>query len=279
MTTEAERELRTSPEIGGMGHSVKRKEDPRFIRGARRVHRRRQPARPALARHRPQPVCARHDQGHRRDRGAQDPGRRSPSSPARTSRRPAPLDADARGRQADGAADRHRHVPVPGGRGGRRDDQATSPPTASRRSSSTTSRCRSSSTRTRRWSRTRSSSGPDRGEDKANNHIWHWESGDRAATDAAMAAAEVRVSEDIYIPRIHVASIETCGCVADWDAVRGQLTLHMTSQAPHAIRTVLALRRRPARAEHPGQDPRHRRRLRRQGAGLPGLRARGRRLA
>ena len=49
------------------------------------------------------------------------------------------------------------------------------------------------------------------------------------------------VSEDIYIPRIHVASIETCGCVADWDPVRQQLTLHMTSQAPHAIRTVLAL--------------------------------------
>src|SRR6188472_4672677 len=33
MTTEIERDLRTSPEIGGMGHSVKRKEDPRFIRG------------------------------------------------------------------------------------------------------------------------------------------------------------------------------------------------------------------------------------------------------
>ena len=31
MTTEAQ--PRTSPEIGGMGHSVKRKEDPRFIRG------------------------------------------------------------------------------------------------------------------------------------------------------------------------------------------------------------------------------------------------------
>src|SRR6478752_7575795 len=82
---------------------------------------------------------------------------------------------------------------------------------------------------------------PDRGPDKANNHIWHWESGDRDAADAAMAAAEVKVEEDIYIPRIHVASIETCGCVADWDAVRGQLTLHMTSQAPHVIRTVLAL--------------------------------------
>jgi aerobic carbon-monoxide dehydrogenase large subunit len=82
---------------------------------------------------------------------------------------------------------------------------------------------------------------PDRGPDKANNHIWHWESGDKAAADAAIAAADVVVKEDIYIPRIHVASIETCGCVADWDAVRGQLTLHMTSQAPHVIRTVLAL--------------------------------------
>jgi carbon-monoxide dehydrogenase large subunit len=82
---------------------------------------------------------------------------------------------------------------------------------------------------------------PDRGPDKQNNHIWHWESGDRAATDAALKAADVHVAQDIYIPRIHVASIETCGCVADWDAVRGQLTLHMTSQAPHVIRTVLAL--------------------------------------
>ncbi len=82
---------------------------------------------------------------------------------------------------------------------------------------------------------------PDRGEEKQNNHIWHWESGDAAATDAAIAAADRVVEEDIYIPRIHVASIETCGCVADWDAIRGQLTLHMTSQAPHAIRTVLAL--------------------------------------
>ena len=82
---------------------------------------------------------------------------------------------------------------------------------------------------------------PDRGEDKQNNHIWHWESGDKGATDEALAASEVRIAEDIYIPRIHVASIETCGCIADWDAVRGQMTLHITSQAPHAIRTVLAL--------------------------------------
>src|SRR4029078_7877376 len=82
---------------------------------------------------------------------------------------------------------------------------------------------------------------PDGGEGKQTNHIWHWESGDAAAADAALAASEVRVKESIYIPRIHVASIETCGIVADWDPVRMQLTMHMTTQAPHAIRTVVAL--------------------------------------
>ncbi|MCI0581425.1 MAG: molybdopterin-dependent oxidoreductase, partial [Chloroflexi bacterium] len=82
---------------------------------------------------------------------------------------------------------------------------------------------------------------PDRGEGKQNNHIWHWESGDRAATDAALMGSKTRVKEHLYIPRIHVASIETCGIVADWDSVNGTMTVHMTSQAPHAIRTVLAL--------------------------------------
>src|SRR5512143_3533767 len=77
--------------------------------------------------------------------------------------------------------------------------------------------------------------------DKTDNRIWHWEAGDRAATDAAFAEADVRVQQDIYIPRIHVASIETCGCVADFDRVRGKLTVYMTTQAPHAIRTVVAL--------------------------------------
>ncbi len=76
---------------------------------------------------------------------------------------------------------------------------------------------------------------------KTDNRIFHWEVGDRAATDRAFAEAPVVVKQDMYIPRIHVASIETCGCVADYDRVRGQLTVHMTTQAPHAIRTVFAL--------------------------------------
>jgi carbon-monoxide dehydrogenase large subunit len=77
--------------------------------------------------------------------------------------------------------------------------------------------------------------------EKKSNHIWHWEVGDRESTDRAFRRSEVTVQQDIYIPRIHVASIETCGCVAQWDRVQGLLTVWMTTQAPHAIRTVLAL--------------------------------------
>ncbi|HUY75194.1 MAG TPA: aerobic carbon-monoxide dehydrogenase large subunit [Ktedonobacterales bacterium] len=80
---------------------------------------------------------------------------------------------------------------------------------------------------------------PDR-EDKT-NHIWHWEAGDAAATDAIFQQAEVVVHEDLYIPRIHVCSIETCGCVASWDRVNEKLTIYMTTQAPHVIRTVFSL--------------------------------------
>ena len=62
---------------------------------------------------------------------------------------------------------------------------------------------------------------PDK-QGKTDNHIWHWEVGDRETTDDVFANAEVKVKEQIYIPRIHVASIETCGCVADYDKDRKQ---------------------------------------------------------
>ncbi len=78
-------------------------------------------------------------------------------------------------------------------------------------------------------------------DDKESNHIWHWETGDREATDAIIKTAHTVVREKIYIPRIHVASIETCGCVAQWDSINKHLTMYMTTQAPHVIRTVIAL--------------------------------------
>jgi carbon-monoxide dehydrogenase large subunit len=73
------------------------------------------------------------------------------------------------------------------------------------------------------------------------NHIWHWEAGDEAATDQVFAEAATVVEESMHIPRIHVASIETCGMVANYDPVMGKMQLYMTTQAPHAIRTVFAL--------------------------------------
>jgi carbon-monoxide dehydrogenase large subunit len=73
------------------------------------------------------------------------------------------------------------------------------------------------------------------------NHIWHWEAGDREATDRAFAEAAHVVEEKMYIPRIHVSSIETCGMVANYDSAMGKMQLYMTTQAPHAIRTVFAL--------------------------------------
>jgi carbon-monoxide dehydrogenase large subunit len=76
---------------------------------------------------------------------------------------------------------------------------------------------------------------------KKDNHIFHWEVGDRAGTDKAIKEAAAVVKQRIYIPRIHVASIETCGCVASFDKAQGKLTVWMTTQAPHAIRTVFAL--------------------------------------
>jgi carbon-monoxide dehydrogenase large subunit len=81
---------------------------------------------------------------------------------------------------------------------------------------------------------------PDK-EDQKDNKIYHWEQGDRNKTDDVISKADVVVKERIYLPRIHVASIETCGCVASFDKVTGKLVVYLTTQAPHAIRTIVAL--------------------------------------
>ncbi|HSD48860.1 MAG TPA: molybdopterin cofactor-binding domain-containing protein, partial [Actinomycetota bacterium] len=78
-------------------------------------------------------------------------------------------------------------------------------------------------------------------EDKTDNHIYDWESGDKEATERAFAEADTVVSLDTFYPRCHPSPLETCGCVADVNPATGQATIYMTSQAPHAIRTVFAL--------------------------------------
>ncbi len=78
-------------------------------------------------------------------------------------------------------------------------------------------------------------------EGQTDNHIYHWESGDKDATEQAFADADLVVSLDTFYPRSHPAPVETCGCLADVNPATGRATIWMTSQAPHAIRTVFAL--------------------------------------
>jgi aerobic carbon-monoxide dehydrogenase large subunit len=78
-------------------------------------------------------------------------------------------------------------------------------------------------------------------EGQTDNTIYHWESGDKDATDRAFAQADVVVKLDTHYPRSHPAPIECCGCIADVNPATGKATIYMTSQAPHAIRTVFAL--------------------------------------
>ncbi len=73
------------------------------------------------------------------------------------------------------------------------------------------------------------------------NHIFNWSVGDKAATDKAFAGAAVTVKEDIAYQRVFPCPLETCGCVASMDPVRGELTLYGTFQAPHVVRTVVSL--------------------------------------
>ena len=99
------------------------------------------------------------------------------------------LDADADVGHADGPAGREGDVPGAGGRGGDRHRAATPRPTASTRSRSSTSRCRWSSIRFKALEPGAPVLRTDK-KDKKDNHIWHWEAGDRAATDAPSREAD-----------------------------------------------------------------------------------------
>jgi len=81
----------------------------------------------------------------------------------------------------------------------------------------------------------------DEKEGQTSNHIYHWEAGDKAATDEAFRKADRIVALESFYPRCHPSPLETCGIVADVNAATGHATLYMTSQAPHAHRTLFAI--------------------------------------
>ena len=73
------------------------------------------------------------------------------------------------------------------------------------------------------------------------NRIFDWAAGDKDATDAVFASAEVVISQDMLYPRSHPAPLETCGAIADLDPITDKLTIWCTTQAPHAHRTMYAM--------------------------------------
>jgi carbon-monoxide dehydrogenase large subunit len=81
----------------------------------------------------------------------------------------------------------------------------------------------------------------DEKEGQTDNSIYHWEAGDKEATDRAFAEADKVVELDTFYPRCHPSPLECCGCVADVNPATGKATIYMTSQAPHAHRTLFAL--------------------------------------
>ena len=78
-------------------------------------------------------------------------------------------------------------------------------------------------------------------EGRTDNHIFDWESGDKEATEKVFTEADVVVTREVLYPRVHPAPMETCGAIADYEPVDGKLTIYTTTQAPHAHRTVYAL--------------------------------------
>ena len=81
----------------------------------------------------------------------------------------------------------------------------------------------------------------DEKEGQTSNHIYHWEAGDKAKTEEAFSKADRVVTLETFYPRCHPSPVETCGIVADINPATGNAILYMTSQAPHAHRTLFAI--------------------------------------
>ncbi len=81
----------------------------------------------------------------------------------------------------------------------------------------------------------------DEKEGQTDNLVYEWETGNKETTDRAFAEADLIVSLETHYPRSHPAPMETCGAVADINPATGEATIYLTSQAPHAHRTLFAI--------------------------------------
>ena len=82
--------------------------------------------------------------------------------------------------------------------------------------------------------------GPQIHEVAPNNTIYDWHLGDKAATDAAFNSAKAVVRLDIINNRLAPNAIEPRAAIAEYDAGSENFTLWNTSQNPHVARLVIA---------------------------------------
>lgn len=73
-----------------------------------------------------------------------------------------------------------------------------------------------------------------------NNQAYDWELGDKAATDEAFANADHVTTLDIVNNRLIPNAIEPRAALGTYDAASGVYTLYTTSQNPHVERLILA---------------------------------------
>ncbi len=71
------------------------------------------------------------------------------------------------------------------------------------------------------------------------NVVMDWECGDAAATDRALAEAEVVVRQRLVNQRLIPTPMEPRGSAADYDPGTGRYTVWMSSQAPHVMRLLM----------------------------------------
>lgn len=77
-------------------------------------------------------------------------------------------------------------------------------------------------------------------DDVPNNISYTWALGDQDGTKAALEAADHVIELDLINQRLIPNAMEPRAAVAQWDATRGDMTLWTTSQNPHPIRLLLS---------------------------------------
>jgi carbon-monoxide dehydrogenase large subunit len=81
---------------------------------------------------------------------------------------------------------------------------------------------------------------PQLHENAANNIAFTWECGNAEGTDAALGSAPVTIKQRLRNQRLIATPIETRGAIGQYDAGTDEYTFWLSSQAPHVHRLILA---------------------------------------